>query len=53
MKRKKTQKTVRYGLKQKATFHPEADETQPQEYKEGGLQDTTKYTVDKNPPDSA
>jgi hypothetical protein len=53
MKRKKPQKTLHYGIDQKATYKPEGDVTQSQEYKEGALPDMSKYTVDKDPPDSA
>lgn len=45
-KKQKIAKT-RYGINQSAEFNPQADKTDPQEYKSGGLTETTKYSVDK------
>lgn len=42
------QAKTKYGKGQKATFKPGADTTEEQEYKSGGLPETTKYSVDKN-----
>lgn len=41
------QTKTKYGKGQQATFKPGADTTEEQEYKAGGLPDTTKYSVDK------
>ena len=42
---RKIQEPRHYG--KDAVFNPEADETDPEEYRKDGLQKTTKYSVDK------
>jgi len=44
--KQKVQKT-KYGIGQAAEFDPQADKTDPQEYKSEGLQKMDKYSVDK------